>query len=96
MFIMFNNWIRSSLNKASFQIIKVTMQASFLGRAKGSSMPYSHKQGSTTARAFIFGRDDSNSRSCLTASENHQNVVTLDVHGSNFFDFLFYFAIVIY
>ncbi|XP_064951396.1 uncharacterized protein LOC135605342 isoform X1 [Musa acuminata AAA Group] len=49
-------------------------KASFLGRAKGSSMPYSHKQGSTTARAFIFGRDDSNSRSSLTASENHQNV----------------------
>ncbi|URD85632.1 hypothetical protein MUK42_26768 [Musa troglodytarum] len=49
-------------------------KASFLGRAKGSSMPFSHKQGSTTARAFIFGRDDSNSRSCLTASENHQNV----------------------
>ncbi|CAL9079096.1 unnamed protein product [Musa textilis] len=49
-------------------------KASFLGRAKGSLMPFSHKQGSTTARAFIFGRDDSNSRSCLTASENHQNV----------------------
>ncbi|KAJ8466063.1 hypothetical protein OPV22_028615 [Ensete ventricosum] len=49
-------------------------KASFLGRAKGSSIPYSHKQGSTTARAFIFGRDDSNSRSCLTAPENHQNV----------------------
>ncbi|XP_042442372.1 uncharacterized protein LOC122027458 [Zingiber officinale] len=47
-------------------------KSSFLGRSTSSSMQYSHKQSSSIARAFIFGRDDSNSRSSLPAFENIQ------------------------
>ncbi|XP_074562956.1 uncharacterized protein LOC141819610 [Curcuma longa] len=47
-------------------------KSSFLGRSTNSSMQYSHKQSLSIARAFIFGRDDSNSRSSLPAPENFQ------------------------
>ena len=36
-------------------------------------MPSSHKQGSATVRPFIFGRDDSNSRSSISVSEDSLN-----------------------
>ncbi|KAF8406408.1 hypothetical protein HHK36_008495 [Tetracentron sinense] len=44
-------------------------KSSFLGRASGNSLPSSHKHGSSTVRSFIFGRDDSNSRSAVSTSE---------------------------
>ncbi|KAL8523767.1 hypothetical protein ACS0TY_013655 [Phlomoides rotata] len=45
-------------------------KSSFLGRVSKNPLPSSHKQGSTTVRAFIFGRDDSNSRSSISMSED--------------------------
>ncbi|XP_011627759.1 AT-rich interactive domain-containing protein 4B isoform X2 [Amborella trichopoda] len=44
-------------------------KSSFLGRASSNSLQSSHKQGSKTVRSFIFGRDDSNSRSGISASD---------------------------
>nr|CAD1819086.1 unnamed protein product [Ananas comosus var. bracteatus] len=44
-------------------------KSSFVGRTTNSSVSSSHK--SATFRAFIFGRDDSNSRSDLSSSESH-------------------------
>ncbi|WOL18121.1 exocyst complex component EXO84C isoform X1 [Canna indica] len=51
----------------------VVIIQSFLGRAT-SSIHSSHKQGSTVVRAYIFGRDDSNSRSSISAPENLQDL----------------------
>ncbi|KAF4359019.1 hypothetical protein F8388_015066, partial [Cannabis sativa] len=48
----------------------LSSRSSFLSRGGSSNLPSSKKQGSTTARSFIFERDDSNSRSALTASED--------------------------
>ncbi|KAL5987073.1 hypothetical protein ACLOJK_041069 [Asimina triloba] len=45
-------------------------KSSFLGRFQSNSLLPSHKQGSCAVRSFIFGRDDSNSRSGLSASEH--------------------------
>ncbi|XP_038971736.1 midasin isoform X2 [Phoenix dactylifera] len=45
-------------------------KSSFLGRATSSSLPSSHKQGSTTVRTFIFSRDDTNSRSGISTTDN--------------------------
>nr|XP_043637389.1 probable serine/threonine-protein kinase kinX [Erigeron canadensis] len=46
-------------------------KSSFLSRASTHSVPTSSKQGgSSVVRAFIFGRDDSNSRSSISASED--------------------------
>ncbi|XP_058069073.1 uncharacterized protein LOC131218519 isoform X2 [Magnolia sinica] len=44
-------------------------KSSFLGRSQSSSLPSSHKQGSSVVRSFIFGRDDSNSRNSFSTSE---------------------------
>ncbi|CAA3024783.1 Hypothetical predicted protein [Olea europaea subsp. europaea] len=44
--------------------------SSFLGRASNLHIPLSHKQGSGMVRSFIFGRDDSNSRSSISVSED--------------------------
>ncbi|XP_043713286.1 uncharacterized protein LOC122661844 [Telopea speciosissima] len=44
-------------------------KSSFLGRAPSISSSSSHKHGSSTSRSFIFGRDDSNSRSGISSSE---------------------------
>ncbi|KAL5704553.1 hypothetical protein ACHQM5_022962 [Ranunculus cassubicifolius] len=42
-------------------------RSSFLGRAQISSVPSANKAGSSNFRSFIFGRDDSNSRSAITS-----------------------------
>ncbi|RZC67044.1 hypothetical protein C5167_010738 [Papaver somniferum] len=42
---------------------------SFLGRASSNSLPVSSKHVSSNVRSFIFGRDDSNSRSGISTSE---------------------------
>ncbi|KAG9440945.1 hypothetical protein H6P81_021110 [Aristolochia fimbriata] len=43
-------------------------KSSFLGRAHSSSLPSARKQGVATVRSFVFGRDDSNSRSGISTS----------------------------
>ncbi|XP_062097305.1 uncharacterized protein LOC133803323 [Humulus lupulus] len=48
----------------------LSSRSSFLSRGGSSNLPSSKRQGSTTARSFIFERDDSNSRSTITASED--------------------------
>nr|XP_010923451.1 uncharacterized protein LOC105046538 [Elaeis guineensis] len=45
-------------------------KSSFLGRTTTSSLPSSRKQGSTMVRTFIFSRDDSNSRSGISTTDN--------------------------
>ncbi|KAI3922314.1 hypothetical protein MKX01_006003 [Papaver californicum] len=44
-------------------------RSSFLGRASSNSLPPSSKHVSSNFRSFIFGRDDSNSRSGISTSE---------------------------
>ncbi|OVA04535.1 hypothetical protein BVC80_1715g53 [Macleaya cordata] len=44
-------------------------KSSFLGRVTSNSLPTSNKHVSSNVRSFIFGRDDSNSRSGVTTSE---------------------------
>ncbi|KAL0360698.1 UNVERIFIED_CONTAM: hypothetical protein Sradi_3754300 [Sesamum radiatum] len=51
-------------------------KSSFLGRATNHPIPSSHKQGSGTFRSFIFGRDDSNSRSSISMSEDSSDTVS--------------------
>ncbi|KAL1546718.1 claspin-like [Salvia divinorum] len=46
----------------------LSAKSSFVGRASNHHIPSSHKQGSATVRPFIFGRDDSNSRSSVSVS----------------------------
>lgn len=50
-------------------------KSSFLGRASNQSLPSSHKPGSTMVRSFIFGRDDSNSRSTISMSEDSSDKI---------------------
>ncbi|XXG45577.1 hypothetical protein AAC387_Pa02g0626 [Persea americana] len=45
-------------------------KSSFVGRVSGSSLPSSHNQASSMVRSFIFGRDDSNSRSSMSTPEH--------------------------
>ncbi|XP_042018321.1 claspin-like [Salvia splendens] len=51
----------------------LSAKSSFVGRASNHHIPSSHKQGSATVRPFIFGRDDSNSRSSMSVSEDSSN-----------------------
>ncbi|CAA0831570.1 Unknown protein [Striga hermonthica] len=51
-------------------------KSSFLGRVSNHSISSSHKQGSGAVRAFIFGRDDSNSRSSMSISEDSSDNVS--------------------
>ncbi|XP_006362293.1 uncharacterized protein [Solanum tuberosum] len=53
---------------------KSSLKSSFLGRVT-NHLPSSHKQSSTVVRSFIFGRDDSNSRSSMSMSEDSSDVV---------------------
>ncbi|KAH7675343.1 hypothetical protein IHE45_08G129400 [Dioscorea alata] len=63
-------------------------KSSFLARAQSNSLPASHKQGSITVRTFVFGRDDSSSRSSFSASENidanQQNNQPLKTPGARY------------
>ncbi|CAK9317230.1 unnamed protein product [Citrullus colocynthis] len=49
-------------------------KSSFLGRSSNLSLSSSHKHGSSTnSRSFIFGRDDSNSRSTIPTMEEYSD-----------------------
>ncbi|KAF3627253.1 putative DNA ligase 1-like isoform X2 [Capsicum annuum] len=52
---------------------KSSLKSSFLGRVT-NHLPSSHKQSSTIVRSFIFGRDDSNSRSSMSMSEDSSDM----------------------
>ncbi|XP_020550955.1 myb-like protein X isoform X2 [Sesamum indicum] len=54
-------------------------KSSFLGRVTNHQIPSSHKQGSGTFRSFIFGRDDSNSRSSISMSEDSSDTVSKEI-----------------
>ncbi|KAL0325723.1 UNVERIFIED_CONTAM: hypothetical protein Sradi_5141600 [Sesamum radiatum] len=54
-------------------------KSSFLGRVTNHHIPSSHKQGSGTFRSFIFGRDDSNSRSSISMSEDSSDTVSKEI-----------------
>ncbi|PWA46360.1 hypothetical protein CTI12_AA506400 [Artemisia annua] len=52
-------------------------KSSFLSRASSHSVPTSSKKkGSSGVRSFIFGRDDSNSRSSISISEDTSDTIT--------------------
>ncbi|KAL3514624.1 hypothetical protein ACH5RR_027341 [Cinchona calisaya] len=51
-------------------------KSSFLGRSSNHPVPSSHKQGSGTVRSFIFGRDDSNSRSSFSMSDDSSDTIS--------------------
>ncbi|XP_059284499.1 uncharacterized protein LOC132037875 isoform X1 [Lycium ferocissimum] len=53
---------------------KSSLKSSFLGRVT-NHLPSSHKQSSTIVRSFIFGRDDSNSRSSMSISEDSSDMI---------------------
>ncbi|XP_019255757.1 PREDICTED: protein IWS1 homolog isoform X2 [Nicotiana attenuata] len=53
---------------------KSSLKSSFLGRVT-NHLPSSHKQSSTIVRSFIFGRDDSNSRSSMSMSEDSSDMI---------------------
>ncbi|GFS46505.1 hypothetical protein Acr_00g0102660 [Actinidia rufa] len=50
-------------------------KSSFLGRATSHSLPSTRKQGTSTVRGFIFGRDDSNSRTSISVSEDSSDEI---------------------
>ncbi|KAI3464977.1 hypothetical protein Pfo_021640 [Paulownia fortunei] len=54
-------------------------KSSFLGRVSNHPIPSSHKQGSGTVRSFIFGREDSNSRSAMSMSEDSSDTVSQEI-----------------
>ncbi|EYU45134.1 hypothetical protein MIMGU_mgv1a001679mg [Erythranthe guttata] len=54
-------------------------KSSFLGRVSNHSIPSSHKQ-VRSVRSFIFGRDDSNSRSSISISEDSSDTVLRENH----------------
>ncbi|KAF7829688.1 myb-like protein X [Senna tora] len=57
------------------QNINISSKSSFLNRASNHSMPSSQKRGPNKARSFIFGRDDSNSRTSITMSEDSSDTI---------------------
>ncbi|KAJ8532426.1 hypothetical protein K7X08_012349 [Anisodus acutangulus] len=56
---------------------KSSLKSSFLGRVT-NHLPSSHKQSSTIGRSFIFGRDDSNSLSSMSISEDSSDMIVKD------------------
>ncbi|KAJ9560040.1 hypothetical protein OSB04_005200 [Centaurea solstitialis] len=54
-------------------------KSSFLSRGSNHSVPVSSKQGSTAVRSFIFGRDDSNSRSSISISEDTTDTTSIEI-----------------
>ncbi|XP_054798734.1 uncharacterized protein LOC129303441 [Prosopis cineraria] len=57
------------------QNVNVLSKSSFLNRASNHSLPSSHKHGPNKARSFIFGRDDSNSRTSISVSEDSLDTI---------------------
>ncbi|KAK9165578.1 hypothetical protein Scep_000769 [Stephania cephalantha] len=64
---------KSSLNfsKRSYD------KSSFLGRVSSNSLPASNKHGSSNFKSFIFGRDDSNSRSSVSEASPESEPIGL-------------------
>lgn len=60
-------------------------KSSFLGRVSNHPIPSSNKQGSGTVRSFIFGRDDSSSRSSITISEDTSDSVSREIQPTRSF-----------
>ncbi|KAK7351697.1 hypothetical protein VNO77_11322 [Canavalia gladiata] len=57
------------------QNINISSKLSFVGRASNHFMPTSQKLGSSKVRYFIFGRDDSNSRTSASMSEDSSDTI---------------------
>ncbi|TKY75140.1 DNA ligase [Spatholobus suberectus] len=57
------------------QNINISSKSSFIGRASDRYMPTSRKLGSCKVRSFIFGRDDSNSKSSILMSEDSSDAI---------------------
>ncbi|KAI5656042.1 hypothetical protein M9H77_24835 [Catharanthus roseus] len=51
-------------------------KSSFLGRSSSLPVPSFQRKGSTTVRSFIFGRDDSNSRSSVSTSDESTDTIS--------------------
>lgn len=52
------------------------LQSSFMSRGSRSSLPVFQKHGSSTVRSFVFERDDSNSKSAVSMSEDSSDLVS--------------------
>ncbi|XP_048226481.1 glutamic acid-rich protein isoform X2 [Ricinus communis] len=50
-------------------------KSSFLSRRSRNSLPSVHKHGTSTVRSFVFERDDSNSRSAISMSEDSLDAI---------------------
>ncbi|XP_014498812.1 transcriptional regulator ATRX isoform X2 [Vigna radiata var. radiata] len=59
----------------SGQNIQISSKSSFVGRASDRFMPTSGKHGSCKVRSFVFGRDDSDSRSSYLMSEDSSDAI---------------------
>ncbi|KAJ8421162.1 LOW QUALITY PROTEIN: hypothetical protein Cgig2_009678 [Carnegiea gigantea] len=65
--------------KAGFALFNL-YHSSFLRRSS-SHTTASHRTGPSTGRSFIFGRDDSNSRSSISLSEDSSNMSQRETHA---------------
>ncbi|OIV89805.1 hypothetical protein TanjilG_30554 [Lupinus angustifolius] len=57
------------------QSINLSSKSSFVGRASNHFMHSSHKSASSKARSFIFERDDSNSRTSISMSDDSPDTI---------------------
>ncbi|KAK9164101.1 hypothetical protein Syun_005003 [Stephania yunnanensis] len=57
----------------------IICQSSFLGRVSSNSLPASNKHGSSNFKSFIFGRDDSNSRSSVSEASPESEPIGLRI-----------------
>ncbi|KAG8654671.1 midasin isoform X2 [Manihot esculenta] len=53
----------------------MSSKSSFMSRGSRSSLPVFQKHGSSTVRSFVFERDDSNSKSAVSMSEDSSDLV---------------------
>ncbi|KAL9312921.1 hypothetical protein ACSQ67_018373 [Phaseolus vulgaris] len=59
----------------SGQNIQISSKSSFVGRASDRFIPNSRKQGSCKVRSFVFGRDDSDSKSSYLMPEDSSDAI---------------------
>ncbi|GAA0139605.1 DNA metabolism protein [Lithospermum erythrorhizon] len=59
-----------------------SFKSSFIGRSSDHHLPSSKGQRSSVTRSFVFGRDDSNSRSSLLTAEDSSAAVPKDIKSS--------------
>ncbi|OIV96337.1 hypothetical protein TanjilG_09764 [Lupinus angustifolius] len=57
------------------QNINISSKSSFVGRASNHFMPPTHKNGLSKVRSFIFERDDSNSRTSISLSDDSSDMI---------------------